>query len=149
MNNQETINSVLIDILKGAKEAGHEIYGASKEGIIKAVDFAQTQAPLVVEEFLRWQFAKAAIEFGVCAFVLSVAGYIVCRLWKKTRSEDYEFDWVMPVSVVSVFYIVLTCVYGNLVGIPALETMVQIKVAPRIYVIEWAADQINSPKNHN
>lgn len=50
--NQETINSVVIDILKGVKETGSEIYGVTKEGLIKAVDFAQEQVPLVIQEFL-------------------------------------------------------------------------------------------------
>ncbi len=48
---QETINAVLIDILKGAKDASSEIYGASKTGIVKAVEFAQEQSPMVVQEF--------------------------------------------------------------------------------------------------
>lgn len=51
---QETINSVFIDMLKGANDASGEIYGAGKIGIVKAVDFVTEQAPLVVQEFLTW-----------------------------------------------------------------------------------------------
>lgn len=84
---QETINSVLVDILKGVKDTGREIYGASKTGIVKTVDFAQEQAPLVVQEFLTWKFAQATIWT-----VISVIGLIVLVLipnkncltfWKK------------------------------------------------------------------
>ncbi len=37
-NNQETINTILIDVLKGVKETGSELYAAGKAGVAQAVD---------------------------------------------------------------------------------------------------------------
>jgi len=39
-NTQETINTILIDVLKGVKETGSELYAAGKAGVAQAVDFA-------------------------------------------------------------------------------------------------------------
>ncbi len=43
---------ILIDVLKGVKDAGSEMYATSKVGLAKAVDFAVEQAPIVVQELL-------------------------------------------------------------------------------------------------
>jgi hypothetical protein len=140
---QETINSVLVDILKGAKDAGREIYGASKTGIVKAVDFAQEQAPLVVQEFLTWKFAQATIWTVVSVIGLIVLGYIIkkCYDWLEESSGGS----IVGVIFGKVFFVMV--VFMGL--IPNVEQMVKVKVAPRVYIIEWVSDQVNPPKHNN
>lgn len=140
---QETINSVLVDILKGAKDASSEIYGASKTGIVKAVDFAQEQAPLVVQEFLQWKFAQATIWTVVSVIGLVVLGYFTkkCFDW----IEDSGGASVMGVIFGGFFFALL--VFAAL--IPNVEQMVKVKIAPRVYLIEWVSDQVNPPEHHN
>ena len=140
---QETINSVLVDILKGAKDAGHEIYGASKVGIVKAVDFAQEQAPLVVQEFLKWKFAQATIWTIVSVIGLVVLGYFIKKCFDCI--EDSGGASVMGVVFGGLFFAMV--VFIQL--IPNVEQMVKVKVAPRVYIIEWVSDQVNPPKHHN
>lgn len=144
---QETINSVLVDILKGAKDASSEIYGASKTGIVKAVDFAQEQAPLVVQEFLQWKFAQSVIYVIIALISIGVLAWIFAqsRKWASENNDGSEvFAWFgmfisLVVSVVVVFSVL----------VPNVEQMVKVKVAPRVYLIEWVSDQVNSSKHHN
>lgn len=144
---QDTINNVLIDILKGAKDAGSEIYGASKTGIVKAVDFAQEQAPLVVQEFLSWKFANAFIWTIVAAIsiiTLLVVAY-KCKNW--LNKEEYIDDEAFPfIIMVACLFVSIAVAFEGLV--PSIEQMVKVKVAPRVFIIEWVSDQIH-PSQHN
>ena len=139
---QETINSVLIDILKGAKDAGSEIYGASKTGIVKAVEFAQEQSPMVVQEFLMWKFAQSVIWVIVGVIALGVLSY----LFKKC------VDWFPESEGVSIipgsFFVLMIVLVCCMTVVPNIEQMVKVKVAPRVFMIEWVSSQVTG-KNLN
>jgi uncharacterized membrane protein YraQ (UPF0718 family) len=139
---QETINSVLIDILKGAKDAGSEIYGASKTGIVKAVEFAQEQSPMVVQEFLMWKFAQSVIWVIVGVIALGVLSYLFkkCVDWLP----ESEGESIIP-GFFCVLMIVLVCC---MTVVPNIEQMVKVKVAPRVFMIEWVSSQVTG-KNLN
>jgi uncharacterized membrane protein YraQ (UPF0718 family) len=139
---QETINSVLIDILKGAKDAGSEIYGASKTGIVKAVEFAQEQSPMVVQEFLMWKFAQSVIWVIVGVIALGVLSYLFkkCVDWLP----ESEGESIIP-GFFCVIMIVLVCC---MTVVPNIEQMVKVKVAPRVFMIEWVSSQVTG-KNLN
>lgn len=137
---QETINAVLIDILKGAKDASSEIYGASKTGIVKAVEFAQEQSPMVVQEFLVWKFAQSVIWVIVGLIAIGVLGFLIKKCvanWKNP--ELFERDlYVLPIVMSSILIGVICFV--NIV--PNVEQIVKVKVAPRVFMIEWVSDQV-------
>ena len=139
---QETVNSVLIDILKGAKDAGSEIYGASKTGIVKAVEFAQEQSPMVVQEFLMWKFAQSVIWVIVGVIALGVLSY----LFKKC------VDWFSESEGVSIipgsFFVLMIVLVCCMTVVPNIEQMVKVKVAPRVFMIEWVSSQVTG-KNLN
>jgi phosphotransferase system glucose/maltose/N-acetylglucosamine-specific IIC component len=139
---QETVNSVLIDILKGAKDAGSEIYGASKTGIVKAVEFAQEQSPMVVQEFLMWKFAQSVIWVIVGVIALGVLSY----LFKKC------VDWFPESEGVSIipgsFFVLMIVLVCCMIVVPNIEQMVKVKVAPRVFMIEWVSSQVTG-KNLN
>jgi uncharacterized membrane protein YraQ (UPF0718 family) len=139
---QETVNSVLIDILKGAKDAGSEIYGASKTGIVKAVEFAQEQSPMVVQEFLMWKFAQSVIWVIVGVIALGVLSYLFkkCVDWLP----ESEGESIIP-GFFCVIMIVLVCC---MTVVPNIEQMVKVKVAPRVFMIEWVSSQVTG-KNLN
>lgn len=139
---QETVNSVLIDILKGVKDAGSEIYGASKTGIVKAVEFAQEQSPMVVQEFLMWKFAQSVIWVIVGVIALGVLSY----LFKKC------VDWFPESEGVSIipgsFFVLMIVLVCWKTVVPNIEQMVKVKVAPRVFMIEWVSSQVTG-KNLN
>lgn len=142
---QETINSVLVDILKGAKDAGHEIYGASKVGIVKAVDFAQEQAPLVVQEFLKWKFAEATIAVIMCIVAFVVMGFFIRKCFTNPWPNKSDGFSIMGGVILSfIVFMMATKIF-----IPNVNQMVKVKVAPRVYIIEWVSDQVTDKMTDN
>lgn len=146
---QETINSVLIDILKGAKDAGHEIYGASKTGIVKAVEFAQEQSPMVVQEFLMWKYAQGIIYTVIAVIGLGALLWIAnwCRKYINKTIDGSESDGneVLAGLGMVISLMASACVLFNVL-VPNIEQMVKVKVAPRVFIIEWVSDQVTGKK---
>lgn len=146
--NVSSLNSVVIDLLMGAKSVGNEIYAASKEGIASAVAFTQEQAPMVMNEFLMWKFMNSTLNFigYVCLIILFLA--IIRYVFKLAKSMNDEAvpsslndDPVVPIlGALSMILIMSRLVF--LAG-AELKEMVQIKVAPRIYTIEWVSKQVS------
>ena len=134
-NNQETINTILIDVLKGVKETGSELYAAGKAGVAQAVDLALQQAPLVVQEFLSWKMSEAIINlifFGVGTVILL---FCLVFLLKKAK-KNIENDAIVPIFFGTVFtVIVLMMLLGSIKN--EIQTITKIKLAPRVYIIEY------------
>ena len=138
-NNQETINTILIDVLKGVKETGSELYAAGKAGVAQAVDFALQQAPLVVQEFLSWKMSEAIINlifFGVGTLILL---FCLVFLLKKAK-KNIENDAIVPIFFGTAFtVIVLIALLNNIKK--DIQTVVKIKLAPRVYIIEYVTNK--------
>lgn len=135
---QETLNTVLVDILKGAKDASSEIYGASKTGIVKAVDFAQEQAPLVVQEFLAWKFAEAIISCICGIVVVTLIGYFVKKCFGKQWLEESGGSSVMGGAIGTLVALIVS--YNVIVV--SVKELVKVKVAPRVFIIEWVTEKV-------
>jgi hypothetical protein len=135
-NTQETVNSILIDVLKGVKDAGSEMYATSKVGLAKAVDFAMEQAPIVVQEFISWKMGDAIFN---CIFysigVIILLGAIIWLKKKLEKLESYE-----PEVVIYSLTLVLCIGLAVASMIPIkdnIETIIKIKLAPRVYILEY------------
>ena len=134
-NTQETVNTILIDVLKGVKETGSELYAAGKAGVAQAVDFALQQAPLVVQEFLSWKMSEAIINlifFGTASIIAFCVFIFLIKKAKKYIASD---------AIVAIFFgtagtlIVLIALLGSIKK--EIQTIVKIKLAPRVYIIEY------------
>lgn len=138
-NNQETINTILIDVLKGVKETGSELYAAGKAGVAQAVDFALQQAPLVVQEFLSWKMSEAIINlifFGIGTVIML---FCLVFLLKKGK-KNIENDAIVPIFFGTAFtVIVLIALLNNIKK--DIQTVVKIKLAPRVYIIEYVTNK--------
>jgi len=135
-NNQETINTILIDVLKGVKETGSELYAAGKAGVAQAVDFALQQAPLVVQEFLSWKMGEAI--FNCIFFSIAVVILLSIIVWAKKKIKKLQScdDDIVFYSMIITFCIVFTV--GSTIPIKNnIETIIKIKLAPRVYIIEY------------
>jgi len=134
-NNQETINTILIDVLKGVKETGSELYAAGKAGVAQAVDFALQQAPLVVQEFLSWKMSEAIINlifFGIGTVILL---FCLVFLLKKAK-KNIENDAIVPIFFGTLFTVITLIALLNNIK-KDIQTIVKIKLAPRVYIIEY------------
>lgn len=138
-NNQETINTILIDVLKGVKETGSELYAAGKAGVAQAVDFALQQAPLVVQEFLSWKMSEAIINlifFGIGTVIML---FCLVFLLKKAK-KNIDNDGIVPIFFGTAFtVIVLIMLFGTIKN--NIETIAKIKLAPRVYIIEYVTNK--------
>jgi hypothetical protein len=138
-NTQETVNSILIDVLKGVKDAGSEMYATSKVGLAKAVDFAVEQAPIVVQEFLSWKMGEAI--FNVVAYTIAtIVLFSVLRfLLKKIKETDmnYSPEEIVPIGLGFLFCSVVFCLIIFTQLKPNIETIIKIKLAPRVYILEY------------
>lgn len=135
-NTQETVNTILIDVLKGVKETGSELYAAGKAGVAQAVDFALQQAPLVVQEFLSWKMSEAIINliFFGAAFVIVFCFFIF--LIKKAK-KHINSDVIVPISLGLAFtsFLMIYLLFDFIK--PDIQTIMKIKLAPRVYIIEY------------
>ena len=134
-NNQETINTILIDVLKGVKETGSELYAVGKAGVAQAVDFALQQAPLVVQEFLSWKMSEAIINlifFGIGTVIM-----LFCLSFLLKKAKKYsDHEEIVPIFFATAFtVIVLIFLLRNIKN--DIQTIAKIKLAPRVYIIEY------------
>ena len=135
-NTQETINTILLDVLKGAKEVGSEIYSAGKAGLIQAVDFAMQQAPLVVQEFLSWKMSEAIINliFFGAAFVIAFC-FFVFLIKKANKYIHSKAIVAIGLGMVGTLVIMISLLFNFIK--PDIQTIAKIKLAPRVYIIEY------------
>lgn len=96
--------------------------------------WALEQAPLLIEQFLRWEF-YSHLFLLVISIIILIASYFLGKLAikenEKTYSEmnDFFFLGGMVGSII-----------GTVAGLPmffiSIYTMIFIKVAPEIYLIQ-------------
>ena len=137
-NAQETVNNILIDVLKGVKDAGSEMYATSKVGLAKAVDFAVEQAPIVVQEFLSWKMGEAV--FNVIAYTIAaIVLFCIARfLFKKVKDTNMNYpEEIVPLALGLMFCTAMFCLVTILNIKPNIETIIKIKLAPRVYILEY------------
>ena len=137
-NTQETVNSILIDVLKGVKDAGSEMYATSKVGLAKAVDFAIEQAPLVVQEFLSWKMGEAIFNVVLYTIVTIVLFCIARFLFKKIKDTNINYpEEIIPLGLGLGFSAAIFCIITFSQLKPNIETIIKIKLAPRVYILEY------------
>jgi type III secretion system FlhB-like substrate exporter len=137
-NTQETVNSILIDVLKGVKDTGSEMYATSKVGLAKAVDFAIEQAPIIVQEFLSWKMGEAIFNVALYTIAAIVLFCIARFLFKKIKDTFINYpEEIVPLSLGLMFSAAMFCLITILHIKPNIETIIKIKLAPRVYILEY------------
>lgn len=134
-NNQETINTILVDVLKGVKETGSELYAAGKAGVAQAVDFALQQAPLVVQEFLSWKMSEAIINLIFFGIATAIMLFCLVFLLKKAK-KHFDTEVMVPIFFGTCFTVIISIyLFINIKN--NIQTIAKIKLAPRVYIIEY------------
>lgn len=107
-------------------------------------DFAVQEIPPFIEEYLQWKFWEAAVEtaVGMVALVPFIIALIYCkRFWNWTMKHIDPSD-----GIVLVPYIVLNiiCILVAVCNFPfeQIKDMIQISIAPKVYLIERATEII-------
>lgn len=138
-----TLNDALIDIIQKTQ-------GAVQEG----VNFLSAQIPDVVHQLLVWKLAES-LAYGVFAIFSFVLALLLVRSifkppvgiqnessvryskYKPTLWRDEDGDFQPTIVGGGVAALVLTaCTLANL---PQFLTALQIYIAPKVWLIEYAA----------
>jgi len=102
-------------------------------------DFTKEQAPLVVNEFLTWSFFHSCFMAGFYLGICLIAWFILYRFFGKAVNNSKHTDGF---SLPAWCFILMFTVFPVLGCVSNILESVKIKVAPRIYMIEWVSDQI-------
>lgn len=84
------LNEVVIQMLSGFKDAGGEVYGASKVALAQSVDFVKEQAPDIIREFIAWNFFEN-LTFYLIWLIPSVV-FIFMYRFAKRYAKDNKFE---------------------------------------------------------
>lgn len=113
-----------------------KLYSGKMENALgSGLELAQKEAPKLAYEYLRWKLLLSITIFSANALVLIVASILIC-LGVKRNWGDGLFGLMalvfgaLPVMI-SIFYLCSSA-----------TDIIQIKTAPRIYLIEQAASLI-------
>lgn len=101
----------------------------------EAGDFIKEQMPLVIKELLAFNTAKYALYCIIALVFLSAYGIYLRKYFKKEYPKDHE-DGIAIVG--GVFSMIGTCFFF----IEGLIPLLQITLAPRVWLIEYAASLV-------
>lgn len=116
-------------------------YMGKAEGALQNIsDFASDQIPLVIQEYLSWQFYGSVINAIVFLTILSLALYLLNMLvnWtlKQTASDD-----IGP-GVFGSFILLLFSLFMIAGFIYHSKEAVKVSVAPRVVIVDWLKDSV-------
>ena len=126
------------------EELSQQVFDYFTETVAKIGDFAAKEVPPFITEYLNWQFFNAAINVAlwIVPFLLFI-GFICVNLkagnWthkKLTGEAAYPLISLLISIGVSIAFFV--SFFAETVD--DIKDMVQIKIAPKVYLIEKAAE---------
>jgi len=101
-------------------------------GIKKAGDFSAEQAPLVVQEYLAWEFWSHFAGAVVCLVTVLTIAVVLWKIFKSTKPfDELRFAGCLIGGMCSVGLIIGLMVNSYCAG--------KVAVAPRIVVLEKIA----------
>lgn len=99
-----------------------------------AKDFLLAEVPDVIHQLLVWKALQSGITFAVGLLIFSVAAYFTVRVWRDTEDDPLG---VSPM----IMFPGMTMAAGGVMAALNL-TWLQILVAPKLYLIEYAASLV-------
>ena len=128
------------------EQRAQEALLAMLDGVQKAADFTVEQAPLVVKELLMWKFVYSLGLSLVFVLLAVVSSYITYRFFAwglqvedeyRCRLRIYKRD-LEPIAICLSMLTAGFVIAGFSVALHSLDWL-QILVAPRLYLLEYAA----------
>lgn len=110
-----------------------------KGGIGEVLEILQIEAPLVVDEIIRWHVFKNIIPFVLCLMLLILMWSLVYKkrkwIWDKQGGNYSDENRFMPVMIT---VCCVTCVLGTIIGL-SLGWLMPL-IAPRLFLLEYIKD---------
>jgi hypothetical protein len=130
------------DALSWMADRAKAYTGKLEEGLSVAVDKAMVEIPKTLQEYLAWKAAYHAI-FGLSGPIIAIIFMIIMGV--AYRQADWSDGDMAAVITIASGVMIVICLWAFIIGGASRESMsglehttklVQIKVAPRIYLIE-------------
>lgn len=138
------------------------ILNKTMQGVDTGVSFLSSQMPDVISQLLMWEMAQAGIGLSIILLVVVISSFSArwaTKVFAKYNEGYYLFirnhgneeekkrgqimrdeaGQLIPWAVISVAVCVFSWLALFMGGIPMLMKMIQIWLAPKIYLIEYAA----------
>ncbi len=137
------------DLLRFMADRAKAYTGRLEDGVNKAIDVVQEQSPIIVAEFLRWRFWMHAIK-AATPIVFGLMGIIMFAVGIRRANWDGMSPWCFVTigGGLAVFVGVIGFFAGagheSVSGLDHLMSCVQIKIAPRVYLL----DQVSHLMGH-
>ena len=114
------------------------------DSVTEVKDFAIEQAPDVVRQLLTWEFTFSLINFlaGVLCLTVSIVVLVVTFKNGSKKGWTDSGDFIRASLALGLVLSVLFFITGICVAASCL-TWLQIAIAPKLFLIEYAADLIN------
>jgi hypothetical protein len=111
----------------------------------KISDFAVENIPPFIEEYLTWKFWEAALYTG-CRLIPVISALIlyIFHIKKLWNWSDKQSDYTDGVSrlVPIVLTVILAAVTIGTFPIQHIMDMIQIAIAPKVYILEQASQLV-------
>jgi hypothetical protein len=124
-----------VEINEEIKQKMVEYLQSFEAGMKKAGEFSAEQAPLVVQEFLAWEFWSAFAAFLICS-IIAVATIGTCIWWWRSSKEETEFKALICLIPV------LLCLFLQIPIWTSAYSAGKVAVAPRIVVLEKISELV-------
>lgn len=147
----ETHDTTVITTLE---QKSTEILNWLEQSIRHTSDFVAEQTPQYIQELLAWNFYMSLIAFAINLSLLVFGLYLVKRSFKFYPGKEHEFqkrtsyygspmfnDSAIVKRVVFTVVMVASLIIG-LVGTTSNTDWFKIKIAPRVYLLEYALESI-------
>jgi hypothetical protein len=105
-------------------------------------EFASKEIPPFVHEFLQWKFYEAAYGATIRLTIVVMAITLLCFTrkiisWAERHSKESDgTSYAVPIASCCVVIVVF---FTNF-PVKEIKDMIQIKIAPKVYLVEKAAE---------
>jgi hypothetical protein len=127
--------------MKSEKEK--EVWSWVLETAQRLESFAVAEIPPFIQEYLAWKYLECSLIVGL--WLVSTGLMITCALLLNkyiTRLYDKMGEGFTALFGFMMFWFASTLVAIPFFVIPAAKDMIQIKVAPKVYLVEKASELI-------
>jgi len=124
-----------VEINEEVKQKMIEYLQSFEAGIKKAGEFSAEQAPLVVQEFLAWEFWSSFVAFLICSLLTAITLGVSAWWWKNDKSD-------LETKCLVVLIPVLACVFMQIPVWTNAYNAGKVAVAPRIVVLEKISELV-------
>ena len=114
-----------------------EFVKATLAGFQAGKDFVLAEAPEVIQQLIRWKFWEASVWAVFCgaACLLFVAVGLRKEGWRINSADDLDESPLPLVALAGIGF-------GGFIAMTKAMVALQIYVAPKVWLIEWAMKAI-------